>query len=111
MSVSSGPVLIVESNVDLRDGVALMLEQAGFGVVGVDDVPTALDYVRVHHDGDKPCLILCGTTVAPDTVAKMRQDGAGHENIPVAAWRRGFPTPEELVGFVLQACAPARDSR
>ena len=48
-------ILYVEDDIDTRDVVSLALEEQGYGVLGVANGQTALDYLR---SSPPPCLIL-----------------------------------------------------
>ena len=54
-AAAGGPIMIVEDDADLRDGIAYLLEASGYEVVAAADGEDALDQLR---RGVRPCLIL-----------------------------------------------------
>jgi CheY-like chemotaxis protein len=54
-TTEQGTILYVEDDIDLRDSIALVLEQEGFRVVGAANGQTGLDYLR---GSERTCLVL-----------------------------------------------------
>jgi CheY-like chemotaxis protein len=46
LAVSSAPILVVEDNADMRNVIILILENAGWSVIGVSNGREAVEYLR-----------------------------------------------------------------
>jgi CheY-like chemotaxis protein len=79
--VSSGPILIVEDERDVREMLAASLELFGHAVITATDGAQAFNMARAHH----PCLILLDLMMPVMSGQEFRQAQLANDDI------RGIP--------------------
>lgn len=77
MKVSSGPILLVEDDPDMRDMLALTLELAGASIVTASNGVEAYNMARAHH----PCLIILDLMMPVMSGEEFRKAQLANEEI------------------------------
>jgi CheY-like chemotaxis protein len=91
MPATTGSVLLVEDDRDLRDAVAEILEEEGFSVTRTENGREALDALRSHGAGEF-CLVLLDMRMPVMTGIEFRREQLRDSRIaevPVVAFAAG----------------------
>jgi len=98
-----GPVLLVDDDIDILDGLSELLKLSGFEVVTARNGAEALAHARSR----RPCMVLLDLTMPVMSGQEFRQEQTADPtlaSIPVIVVTAARPSRTELARLAAEAC-------